>query len=91
MFDAQKYPPQENISMTSQYVKKYGDRVLIEGIMEELSVEGLATGKGDDKYIEKALDYIPKTGVDFLVADLEQNSSLPVSVSVSTWGKEQGN
>ena len=77
MFDAQKYPPEENISMTSQYVKKYGDCVLIEGIMEELSVEGFATGKGDDKYIEKALDYIPKTGVDFLVADLgtEQQSS----------------
>ena len=77
MFDAQKYTPQENISMTGQYVKKYGDRVLIEGIMEELSVEGYATGKGDDSYIEKALDYIPRTGVDFLVADLgtEQQSS----------------
>ena len=77
MFDAQKYPPDENVSMTSRYVKEYGDRVLVEGIMEELSVEGLATGKGDDKYIEKAIDYIPRTGVDFLVADLgtEQQSS----------------
>ena len=77
MFDAQKYPPEENIALTSEYVRKYGKKVLIEGIMEELSVEGHARGKGDDRYVEKAVDYISRTGVDFLVADLgtEQQSS----------------
>jgi len=77
MFDAQKYPPGENISLTSEYAAQYGDQVLVEGIMEELSVEGHATGKGDDRYVEKAVDYISRTGVDFLVADLgtEQQSS----------------
>jgi fructose/tagatose bisphosphate aldolase len=77
MFDAQKYKPEENIKLTSEYMKKYGKQVLVEGIMEELSVEGHAVGKGGDRYIEKAVDYISRTGVDFLVADLgtEQQSS----------------
>jgi fructose/tagatose bisphosphate aldolase len=77
MFDAQKYPSRENIELTSNYMKKYGKQVLVEGIMEELSVEGHAVGKGDDRYVEKAVEYISSTGVDFLVADLgtEQQSS----------------
>ena len=77
MFDAQKYPPEENIVLTRKYVKKYGSQVLIEGIMEELSVEGYTHVRGDDRYVEKAVDYVSKTRVDFLVADLgtEQQSS----------------
>lgn len=77
MFDAQKYPYEENVKMTQEYVEKYGNEVLIEGIMEELSVEGNAQGKGDDSYVEKALKYVSRTKVDFLVADLgtEQQSS----------------
>ena len=38
MFDAQKYPLEENINLTKEYVKNYRDKVLIEGIMDELSV-----------------------------------------------------
>lgn len=77
MFDAQKYPVAENIAMTRDYVKKHGKDVLVEGIMEELSVEGRAAGKGDDSYVERALRYVSETGVDFLVADLgtEQQST----------------
>ncbi len=88
MFDAQKYPPEENIALTREYVKKYGNKILIEGIMEELSVEGYTQSVRDDRYIEKATDYISKTGVDFLVADLgtEQQSS---SVGKSEYLKER--
>jgi Fructose/tagatose bisphosphate aldolase len=77
MFDAQKYPYEENVALTKEYVDKYNKQVLIEGIMEELSVEGNSQGKGDDSYIEKALKYVSSTKVDFLVADLgtEQQSS----------------
>lgn len=77
MFDAQKYPIENNIRMTRDYVKTYGDRILIEGIMEELSVEGYHRGGGDDGYIEKALQYCKQTRVNFLVADLgtEQQST----------------
>jgi fructose/tagatose bisphosphate aldolase len=79
MFDAQKYPLEENIILTSEYVKEYSGKVLVEGIMDELSVfEGhhkKDTGETDD-YHERAFSYFKKTHVDFLVADLgtEQQS-----------------
>jgi len=77
MFDAQTYPLDDNISMTRDYIKKYGRQVLIEGVMEELAVEGRYEGHRDGLYVEKAVNYCNRTGVDFLVADLgtEQQSS----------------
>jgi len=80
MFDAQKYPLQDNLNLTGDYVKKYGKKVLIEGIMDELSVfqahEKSTGGTAADDYPERAYNYVKKTGVDFLVADLgtEQQS-----------------
>ena len=75
MFDAQHYPFEENIKLTSEYVKNYCSRVMVEGIMDELSVAGNLTRAGED-YIEKAVEYINRTKVDFLVANLgtEQQS-----------------
>ena len=77
MFDAQKYPFEQNIAMTRDYIATYGKNIMVEGIMEELSVEGNSVGKGDGYYVEKAISYLSQTGVDFLVADLgtEQQSS----------------
>lgn len=78
MFDAQAYDFDSNVSMTSEYVKKYGNDILIEGIMEQLKVEGAEiASSNDDRYTEKAALYKEKTGIDFLVADLgtEQQSS----------------
>ena len=76
MFDAQKYPYEENVRLTSEYVREYGDRILIEGIVEGLSVSGEHAAKQNDDYVERAIDFVRKTGVDFLVADLgtEQQS-----------------
>ena len=79
MFDAQKYPLKENIELTTSYVKEFGDKVLIEGIMDELSVfhaHEKKAGPVVDDYPERAFNYIKKTKVDFLVADLgtEQQS-----------------
>ncbi|MDR2607284.1 MAG: class II fructose-bisphosphate aldolase [Treponema sp.] len=77
MFDAQAYPYEDNLRMTKDYVSRYGDKVLIEGI-----IEGLAVGDGQkalqsDAYIDKAIRFVKETGVDFLVADLgtEQQAS----------------
>ena len=72
MFDAQKYPLEDNIRMTSGYVKKYKNKLMIEGIMDQLSVSVTRKKQHSeyDNYPEKALDYIKKTGIDFLVADL---------------------
>ena len=72
MFDAQKYPLEDNIKMTSDYVNKYKNKLMIEGIMDQLSVSVINTQRTSvyDNYPERALDYIKKTGIDFLVADL---------------------
>jgi len=79
MFDAQKYPLEDNIKMTSDYVNKYKNKLMIEGIMDQLSVSvsDKKRTKIYDNYPEEALDYIKKTGIDFLVADLgtEQQSN----------------
>lgn len=79
MFDAQRYPLEENIKLTKEYVKAYRDKVLIEGIMDELSVhqahEKEREAESDD-YPQRAEEYFKKTNIDFLVADLgtEQQS-----------------
>jgi len=91
MFDAQKYPLKENIELTTAYVKEYGKKVLIEGIMDELSVSQAhkkqVTSNADD-YPERAYNYVKKTNVDFLVADLgtEQQSK---GVGTSVYLKER--
>ena len=73
MFDAQRYPAAQNISMTRDYVGKYGKKIMIEGIMEELVVAN-KHGKNDstatDGYLDMAATYVKNTGIDFLVADL---------------------
>lgn len=77
MFDAQKFPIEQNIALTKEYVNKYSSKVLIEGIMDELSVLGKMQNHEGDDYAERAREYVNKTGIDFLVADLgtEQQSS----------------
>lgn len=76
MFDAQTYPLNENIAMTRDYVATYGKRVLVEGIIEELSVAGHHGAVQKDDYVDKATQFMRETGVDFIVADLgtEQQS-----------------
>ncbi len=72
MFDAQTRTPEENRRLTSEYVANYGKKLLVEGIMEELSVSDIH-GKTDaaiDDYPQRAVEYIKATNVDFLVADL---------------------
>lgn len=77
MFDAQKYSYEDNLRMTADYVRQYGDRVLVEGIIEGLGVGGRKQAHQRDDYVEKAVEYVRATGVDFLVADLgtEQQSA----------------
>jgi len=77
MFDAQKYSLDDNLAWTRDYVATYGTQVLVEGIIEELSVAGQKQAVQRDAYVEKAVHYMTETGVDFLVADLgtEQQSA----------------
>lgn len=77
MFDAQNYPYKDNIDMTKEYVEKYGEQVFVEGIMDMLSVHGGSAVSNTDDYVERAVEYVKTTKVDFLVADLgtEQQST----------------
>ena len=70
MFDAQEYPYDQNVALTKEYVANYGDQVLVEGIMEMLTVEGGTEARQVDNYLVRAKDYMRETGVDFFVADL---------------------
>jgi fructose/tagatose bisphosphate aldolase len=76
MFDAQKYPFEENLVLTGNYVRTYGAKVLVEGIIEELSVAGRTHAVQRDAYVEKAIRFMGETHADLLVADLgtEQQS-----------------
>lgn len=76
MFDAQRYSLEENLAWTRDYVATYGHEVMVEGIIEELSVAGQHEAVQRDAYVEKAERYMSATGVDLLVADLgtEQQS-----------------
>jgi len=76
MFDTQDISDQNAIELTKEYVKKYHDDVLIEGIMEQLAVGDGTLSIKTDNYVEKAVDFVNKTNIDFLVADLgtEQQS-----------------
>jgi fructose/tagatose bisphosphate aldolase len=88
MFDCQAYPFEENIALTREYKKTYGDQVLVEGIMGTLNVEGKAAAMPVGDYCERAREYVLSTGVDFFVADLgtEQQAS---SVGGARYDKER--
>jgi fructose/tagatose bisphosphate aldolase len=90
MFDAQHYPYDQNLDLTKEYVANFGDQVLVEGIIEMLGVEGGAVASQVNNYCERAQEYVRKTGVDFLVADLgtEQQTA---SVGAAKYDKERAN
>ncbi|HHW48697.1 MAG TPA: class II fructose-bisphosphate aldolase [Clostridiaceae bacterium] len=77
MFDMQQYPIEEKMEATAKYVKEYGHRVLVEGALESLGVSGAKESHQVDNYVEKAVEFVKRTKVDFLVADLgtEQQST----------------
>lgn len=80
MFDAQRYAPAQNVSLTREYVANYGRNLLVEGILEELPVadkHAVAAEACADHYLDRAGEYVKNTGIDFLVADLgtEQQSA----------------
>jgi fructose/tagatose bisphosphate aldolase len=90
MFDAQTFPLKENMNMTKKYVEAYKDTIFIEGIMDELAVSQAHSKKTEDidDYPQRAANYLKKTGIDFLVADLgtEQQTS---NVGGSTYLKQR--
>ncbi len=69
MFDASAKPFDDNITMTSEFVKKHKDEIVIEGACDEIidaggnEINSLTTP-------DKAKRFFDQTGVDFIVANL---------------------
>jgi fructose/tagatose bisphosphate aldolase len=85
MFDAQRFPFEENVTMTRAYVESHGGDVMVEGIMEGLVVADHHGSHADasDHYLEKAAGYVKATGIDFLVADLGTEQQAATSGGVT--------
>ena len=86
MFDAQRFPYEENLAMTKEYVNNYGSDVLVEGIMEMLNVEGSSRAEQADDYCTRAVEFVNATGIDFLVADLGTEQQAATTGSGTYYG-----
>jgi fructose/tagatose bisphosphate aldolase len=69
MFDASKFPFDENIRMTGKFVKERGRNILVEGACDEI-VDATGKVKSELTDSEKAEKYFRGTGADLIVANL---------------------
>jgi fructose/tagatose bisphosphate aldolase len=69
MYDASSLPFDENIRLTSAFVKKHGHEIVIEGACDEI-VDAEGEVRSDLTTPEQAARYLDQTGVDFMVANL---------------------
>jgi len=69
MYDASALPIDENIRLTAEFVAKKQKEILIEGACDEIFDAG---GQAHNEITDpkKALEYLTKTGVDLIVANL---------------------
>jgi fructose/tagatose bisphosphate aldolase len=69
MYDASSLPFDENIRLTSEFVKENGHKIVIEGACDEI-VDATGEVRSDLTTPEQAVAYLNQTGVDFMVANL---------------------
>ena len=69
MYDASTLPLEENIEKTKAFVEKKGKEILVEGACDEIIDAGGET-HNDITTAEKCRDYVRRTGVDLVVANL---------------------
>jgi len=69
MHDASERPFEENIKSTAEYVERMGDKVVVEGCVDEIVESGAAAGE-EITTVEKAHRFMSETGVDLIVANL---------------------
>ncbi len=75
MFDASHFSFEENIARTAEYVKRFGELVVVEGAVDRIyqQEQALKLGVTKDKLLttpERAVKYLKETGVDFIVPNL---------------------
>ena len=69
MYDASTLPLEENIAKTKAFVEKKGQEILIEGACDEI-IDAGGEAHNDITTAEKCKDYVERTGVDLVVANL---------------------
>jgi fructose-bisphosphate aldolase class II len=69
MYDASSLPFEENMKMTAAFMKKNGDKIVIEGACDEI-VDATGMKRSVLTTPEQALQYLNRTRVDFMVANL---------------------
>ncbi|MFH1616793.1 MAG: class II fructose-bisphosphate aldolase [Planctomycetota bacterium] len=69
MYDASEKPFEENMRMTAEYVEQLGDKVLVEGCVDEIAEAG-TDAKNEITTVEQAEKFVSRTGVDLIVANL---------------------
>jgi len=75
MYDASKYDYDENITRVAEYVKKFGDRVVVEGASDKIydpkDIQRLKLSRDDQlSKPDKVAEFVEKTGVDLIVPNL---------------------
>lgn len=69
MYDASNLPLEENITKTRAFVEKKGREIMIEGACDEI-VDAGGEAHNDITTADKCADYMKRTGVDMVVANL---------------------
>ena len=69
MYDASSLPFEENIAKTAEFVEKHGQEIVIEGACDEI-IDATGQEKSQLTTPEAAEEYLSKTGVDYIVANL---------------------
>ena len=69
MFDASSLPWEENLALTAAFMKAHGSEVLVEGAADEV-VDAGGTEHADLTSPERAEQFLDRTGVDMVVANL---------------------
>jgi len=70
MFDASHYPLEENRRRTAEYVKRFGDRVVIEGAVDELKEARNAGEAFEMTTPQEAARFLEETGCDLIVPNV---------------------
>lgn len=69
MFDASKFPIEENMRLTKQFVEEQGSIIVVEGACDEI-MDATGNDKSELTTSSKAEEYVKQTGVDLIVANL---------------------
>jgi fructose/tagatose bisphosphate aldolase len=70
MFDASTRPLEENTRLTAEYVERYGDKVVVEGAVDEITESGSGKARNEPTSVADAVRFIRGTGVDLIVPNV---------------------